>query len=299
MRELIALCALAFPGPVLAHAAATPGHWWTLDPWVWLPMAAMSACYLRGIIILRRKTRKISAAHMMASASFLAGLTALALALLWPLDAMSNVSFAAHMAQHMMLIVVAAPLMVLGRPGIPLLIGLPRLCREWATRQRLLRKFYAMLLQPGRAFALHGIMIWVWHAPYLYDWALQSRTMHSIEHVAFLGSAFLFWQAMLRSDTPARTRAGYGMASLYTLATLMHTGMLGALLTFAPRLLYPIRHHASDALLPPMDDQQLAGLLMWVPGGLCYLVAGLAFAYAWLASAGSPTAARPPVSAAR
>lgn len=280
MRRLTVLsaAAAALPLHAVAHAGGTQ-HWWTFDPWVWAPMAATAFLYLRGILILRARRGAVHAARLPAAAGFAVAMAAAFFALVWPLDALGAVSLAAHMAQHMLLIAVAAPLFAFAEPAAPLLVALPRWLRGWRGFQAI-GKATRALSRPGLAFAIHGTLVWFWHAPLLFESALRWRWLHVVEHIAFLGSALLFWSALQKAR---RTGAeGYGMAALWTLATLMHTGLLGALLTFSPRLLYPSYAAIDHAPLPPMEDQQLAGLLMWIPGGACYLAAGLCYAAAWL-----------------
>jgi putative membrane protein len=159
---------------------------------------------------------------------------------------------------------VAAPLLVLAHPSAPVLAALPAALRRGLGT--LLRPA-SFVLRPGVAFAVHGAAIWIGHAPAVIQWTLESRAAHFVEHAALLGSALLFWRAVV--GAPSR----YGEALLWTLATMLHTGALGALLAFAPRLLYP-----GYAL----EDQQLAGLLMWVPGGFVYVAAAVTLSAAWL-----------------
>lgn len=240
MRCASCAAALLFCSNAVAHAGHA-GTWWTFDPWVW------GGCALLFLLRPRRPWR------------FAAAAAALFLALIWPLDVLSQLSFAAHMAQHMLLIGVAAPLLVLSRPSLRLIRG-----NTWAS--------LGSRTSAPRAFALHAAAIWLGHAPLVIAWTLAYRWVHIVEHATLLGTAMLFWWALCR-----RGRAGYGEAALWSLATMIHTGILGALLTFAPRVLY-----SGYAL----EDQQLAGLVMWVPGGACYLVAGLAFGSAWLSKPG-------------
>lgn len=173
-------------------------------------------------------------------ASLVLGCIAAAVSLLGPLHDAAERSLAAHMVQHVLLIGVAAPLLALSLP--------------------------ALTFSPAAAFALHGIAIWLAHAPPLIAWMAASHAFHMVAHGALFGTALLFWWTLLRRR---------GEASLWVLATMVHTGVLGALLTFAPRELY-----AGYSLA----DQQLAGLVMWVPGGFLYLAAGLAFAWRWMSS---------------
>jgi cytochrome c oxidase assembly factor CtaG len=130
------------------------------------------------------------------------------------------------------------------------------------------------------AWTLHAVAIWLWHAPKLYQATLSSETMHTVQHVSFLGTALLFWWALLHG-VPSRLARPATVIYLFT--TAVHTSLLGALLTFAPRLWYPL-YDATTAPwgLTPLEDQQLAGVIMWVPAGLSYLIAALALAATWL-----------------
>lgn len=200
--------------------------------------------------------------------SFAAALLALLVALTGPLEALAEASLAAHMAQHMLLIAVAAPLLALSHPR-PRFGPLPVPARRAVAAA--LRRLQP-LARPRPAFALHAAAIWLAHAPRVVEWAAAYRPVHALEHVALLGTALAFWGALLRAHALRS-----GAAPLLALGTLIHTGLLGALLALAPHALY-----SGYAL----EDQQLAGLIMWVPGGLCYLVAGLAAAAAWVPRAG-------------
>jgi cytochrome c oxidase assembly factor CtaG len=122
--------------------------------------------------------------------------------------------------------------------------------------------------------------LWVWHIPFLFQATLDNDFVHSLQHSSFLFSALLFWWALMHGR--ARMR-GYGIAVLYVFTTAMHTGALGALITFAGSILYPDYARTTPAWhLTPLEDQQLGGLIMWIPAGLVYFVAGLALFAAWL-----------------
>ena len=124
---------------------------------------------------------------------------------------------------------------------------------------------------------LHGAAIWIWHAPVLFDAAVTHLVLHRLQHLSFLLTALLFWWALLRN-------CGAGAAAGHLFVTMTHTSLLGALLTFAPRVLYRVQTvHAGDWGLTPIQDQQLAGLVMWVPAGTIYAGAALGFAALWIA----------------
>lgn len=215
-----------------------------------------------------------------------AGWLALIVALVSPLDALSDVLFAAHMTQHELLMLVAAPLIVLGRPLVTMLWLLPP-----ATRQRVrhvqrpsVMRVWLWLTAPVTVLLIHGVVVWIWHVPVLFEAALASEGVHALQHLLFFWSAALFWWALVHGRYG---RLGYGISVIFVFATAMHTGVLGALLTFSPHVWYP-SYAASAASYEggALADQQLAGLLMWIPAGAVFLVIGLALFGAWIGEAG-------------
>jgi putative membrane protein len=226
--------------------------------------------------------------------AFAAGWLALAAALLSPLDAAASRSFAVHMVQHEVLMLVAAPLLVLGR-GLPTMLwALPRGGRRAlgrATRRHWLRAAWGALTAPLAAWLLHAAALWVWHAPRLFNAAVEDPALHDWQHASFLVTALIFWHALLRHG--ARVSA-----VVYLFTTTVHTGVLGALLTFAPRPLYTALDPGLSAFgaLTPLEDQQLGGLIMWVPGALVYVGVALALLARWLRE---PADEHEPLEAAR
>jgi cytochrome c2 len=187
------------------------------------------------------------------------------------------------MAQHELLISVAAPLLVLGRPLVPFVWALPlrwrRSLGEW-TRAGIARRSWSALTLPSVAFALHAIALWVWHLPGPYQATLTSDFAHSLQHASFIFTALLFWWTIFSRHGGELAR---GKAILYLFATALQTGALGALLTFAQTLWYPAYASTTPQWgLSPLEDQQLGGLIMWIPGSLAYLVAALAIFAEWL-----------------
>ena len=184
------------------------------------------------------------------------------LVLLGPLDGWAKTGTAAHMIQHMLLMVVIAPLWVLSQPLPQIAAGAGRIgAMIWTPMLRLAR-------HPLWAANLHGAVIWFWHLPYFYTLALDRPWWHALEHACFLLSAGVFWWAVLRANVP---RAPWALLALLML--LMYTGFLGAVLTFAQSPLY--------AETRDLQDQQLAGLVMWVPGAIPYLAAAAWLAWRW------------------
>jgi putative membrane protein len=187
------------------------------------------------------------------------------------------------MVQHELLMVAAAPLLILGRPLVPFLWALPmrwrRVLGTWSAAQPV-RAAWRTLTRPSIAWTIHAAAIWVWHVPALFQATLESEVVHSVQHLSFLGSALLFWWALLRGR---EGRLGAPAAVVYLFTTAVHTSILGALLTFSTRTWYPLYHTSTGAWgLTSLEDQQLAGLIMWIPAGLGYLIAALAIAASWL-----------------
>lgn len=210
---------------------------------------------------------------------------ALVVALISPLDGLSAALFSAHMAQHMLLILIAAPLLVLGEPGTALLWALPlggrRGVGHWWQRRRGLRAFWHGCSRLGAAWAIAVATLWAWHAPALYQAALRSEPVHVLEHASFLLTSGLFWWTLLRRGAHGRVNYGAGIVAVFAMA--LQGGALGALMTFSTAPWYPA-YAASAARygLSPLDDQQLAGLIMWIPAGVAYLLAACALFVAWL-----------------
>ena len=214
------------------------------------------------------------------AALFVAGWSVLAASLSAPVDAWSDSSFALHMVQHEAMMVVAAPLIVLGRPleawTWALRAGFGPASLRW-SRSRAMRALSATLGGSLAAWALHAIALWGWHIPPLFRAALAHPCLHLAQHACFFGTAIIYWSSALTGRE--RAASAGSMASLFT--TMLHTSALGALLTFAPVAWYA---SGNDRVLglTALEDQQLGGLIMWVPGGLAYLVGGLALVNRWL-----------------
>lgn len=269
------------PTQAFAHAGDDHDNWWTLDPLTIALLSLIGLLYLSGLLWLRRRNHAGISMQPLALSSAALGCLALFFALIWPLDAFSESSFAAHMAQHMLLIAVAGPLLALARIGIPVNAAIAAVSPATASALSLPRKWLRLLLLPSVVFILHGVVIWGWHLPLLFELALRIEWIHTLEHLSFLIAGYWYWTVLIRHGE----NEGYGAASLSVLSTLMHTGLLGALITFAPRPLYVTYVQTQGSTEMALRDQQLAGLLMWIPVGACYLIGGLAFAAAWLRTA--------------
>ena len=272
-------------GPARAHHPGdlSSASWaWNFEPWVVVLLSIALALYVRGVADLWARAgagRGISSRN---AACFAAGWLVLAAALVSPIDTLGGALFSMHMVQHELLMVVAAPLLVLSRPLEAWTWGI---AREWraplssAGRWEPLASLWRAATSPAGAWVFHAAALWAWHMPPAFEAALRNEGWHALQHATFFTSALAFWWSVLRGRPH-----GAGLASVFT--TMLHTGALGALLTFAP---YPwYRHYAGQRLfeLTALEDQQLGGLVMWVLGGLPYLAAALALLGAWLAHTG-------------
>jgi putative membrane protein len=214
---------------------------------------------------------------------FACGWGVLAAALLPPIDTLADGSFAVHMVQHEMLMVVAAPLLVASRTFE---------AWAWALRGSGVRTLAALargwrwLATPWRSWWLHAAALWGWHVPAFFNAALDNLALHALQHLSFLFSALLFWWAIYGRGLRARE----GSAFVALLTTMFHMNALGLLLTFGPSAWYA-HGHAFALGMTALEDQQLGGLVMWMLGGMAYLGAALAIVAAWMTGRRRPEAA--------
>jgi putative membrane protein len=256
-------------------------EWWVFEPGVIAPLVLSAILYALGLSRLRSAAK--TAFGLPEIACFFAGWFTLIIALVSPLHPWGAVLFSAHMTQHELLMLVAAPLLVLGRPVIPFLWAFPRSgarrLAAWANTTSW-QRFWKTITAPFAAWVIHAVVLWTWHLPFLFQATRDSESIHALQHASFLLSALLFWWAILHG----RQRAiGFGAAVLYMFTTALHSGLLGALLTFTRTLWYPIYTNTTQPWgLTPLEDQQLGGLIMWIPAGLVYIIAALALFAGWL-----------------
>ena len=253
---------------------------WAPDPVVLIAVGLAGWAYGTGLRRLRGRGR--SRAEV---AAFFCGLAAVVAALASPLDHLATTSLSAHMTQHLVLILVAAPLLVMGRPVLPVLMALPASWRRAARRLERRPAIAAsgrILSRPTVAWLLHVSVLWAWHAPGPYQAALGSEPVHALEHASFLGTAMLFWWVALEAEP--RRRLARGTDVLYVLLGWMQSGALGALFTFASSPIYPF-HAARAGAASALADQQVAGLIMWIPAGVVYLGAASWMFVGWLRAA--------------
>jgi putative membrane protein len=276
--RLIALCLAACAMPALAHTVGQPAAAWG-EFWALAPLLASGLAYAHGLRRLWRSAGRGRGINRRKASAFFLGWAVLCAALLPPLDPLGARLFSAHMVQHELLMLVAAPLIVAGRPLAvwgwalpgPMRTALPGLLH----RPAVLGPWHA-LTSPFSAWALHALALWAWHLPSLFTAALESAVVHAAQHLSFLLSATLFWWALMH-------KGARGMTLIYLFSTMLHTGALGALLVVSRTPWYPVYGTGAQAWgLSPLADQQLGGLIMWVPGGLVYVAAAVFLAARWL-----------------
>jgi putative membrane protein len=279
---------------ILAHTGeplAPHDLWaaWNGDVLLLLGLALVLWLYVTGVRKVWARAGVGRGISTRRAAAFAGGFAALVIALISPLDALSGVLFSAHMVQHLILMLIAAPLLAWSDFPLALMYALPRrwsqrIGRTWNAAS-FVQRLWGVLRKPIAAWVLFGVTMWVWHVPTLYDAALRSEPIHALEHFSFLLTAMLFWWVLLDSSRLAHVR--YGIAVPYLFTTGLHSGILGALLTFASAPWYSV-YAAADAVrswgVSPIQDQQIAGLIMWIPGGAVFTLLAIITFGVWLAA---------------
>jgi putative membrane protein len=275
--RLILLLSLLLAAPVAAHdGVAIPEDVWT--HWNTNPLLLASLLLPLGLFMRGIEQYRIG---QWRKASFFAGIFVVFLALISPLDSLSAALFSAHMVQHLLLILLAAPLLILSRPTAPILRALPR---SWAKAfgglitNSLLQAIWQQLSTLGMAVFLHLLALALWHLPVLYGLGLLNPFAHFLEHASFFLTAMLFWWAIYHTKD-------YGFRILAIFVVMMASGLLGALMSFTKTAWYPEHAAFTNAWgLRPLEDQQLAGLFMWIPPSLVYVLAAALLLAAWIGS---------------
>lgn len=273
---------------------------WNVTPNVVIWLSLVALVYLRGWVVLQRRYRgsqnrqswdERQRSHASESSiaprenrfpirrlvSFLAGLATVFVALQSPLDVAATFSLQVHMIQHLLLIVIAPPLLLYGTPTLPMIAGLPKSFREgWLTpfvTWKPLRNAIGFLVHPAVAWLIFAVTLWGWHAPQIYDLALQSGNWHRGEHACFLIASILFWWPVLE-PYPFRNKRSRWMLVPYLFLAGIQASALAAILTFSPRVIYSHYETAPNVFgVDPLTDQSLAGAIMWVPMAVSFLIA--------------------------
>lgn len=291
MRRILALPILALPFtapvPALAHGtdAAAPAFSNVLLAWRFDPLAIAMLAVAGGAYAWA--TRRVNRGHpgnrhpAHRSWLFGGGLAAIGVALLSPIEAYEGALFSVHMVQHMLLQLVAAPLLLAGAP-----ITLALRASRPAARRALLTLLHSRVVRlisfPVIAWVAFAAVNWGWHFSALYDAALESQALHHLQHATFLGAALLFWWPAIGAD-PSPWRLPHPLRLLYLFMAMPQNSFLGVALLQASTVLYP--HYASNERAwgpTALEDQQLGGVIMWVVGDLAFLAGMAAIVVGWM-----------------
>ncbi len=281
---VVVVLLLALAPAARAHDPAAAGPW-RPDPLIAFNLAALAAGYGLGLARLWRRAGAGVGVSRAQAGAFAAGLLTLVVALLSPVDRLSDELQWVHMVQHMLLMNVAAPLIV---AGAPLRVGLWALPlgrrRRWGGALSRLdgwRPGGYLLGQAALTWALYAATLWAWHLPRFYEAALRAPLLHDAQHLMFFAASAAFWRALL--DPLRRLTLSPALAVVYLFATSLHATLLGVFMALSPAAWYPIyapRVLAWDLTL--LEDQQLAGLIMWMPACLIYAVVAAVVLGLWL-----------------
>ena len=268
--------------PLAASGAGPFTAGWSADPWIGAAFGALLCAHAVVSWVLLRRPGRSRMRHARRALLVLAGMGLAAVVLFGPLDALADRSLALHTVQHMTLMAAAAPLVAAGAPIAAAGAALgPRWWARVPRGWRSLRQGTQALRGVPAATVLQAGVMWIWHLPAMTAAALADERVHALMHTSFLAAGVLFWAALLRSVRAAP--AGFGTGALAVATTLAHMGLLGALLFFAPRPLYAdYAVRVASVGLDWRTDQQLAGIVMWVPACVPYLVGGVWLLVVWL-----------------
>ena len=265
------------PAGDLWSVAMSAPDGWIVRPEVATPVLIVASAYAVGWWQLRRRGGAVSGWRVAASAG---GLLSVLVALSSPFDRLAHASFAAHMTQHLLLIVGAAPLLLLADPFAALCWALPRAIRARAGRLLRpgtpLRAIWRGLTTVSVAWVAHVAAVWLWHLPSAYDAAVADRVVHDVEHLVFFGTAILFWWPIINPPPRLRAAAGYGIRVVYLVLAALQSAFLGLLIAMSRETWY----HAYASV----EDQSLGGLVMWGVGGAVDMLAVLILVGCYLAS---------------
>jgi cytochrome c oxidase assembly factor CtaG len=279
VKRVFAFPLLALPAAAWAHAghdhSQPPG--WEFDPLVVIPLALALIIFITGWMRLSRRSK----VDRRRSLLFVGGWAVLTLSLVSPLHQAGERSFAMHMIEHELIMLVATLLLAASHAGGVLAWGLPSPLRRslGGSWKGPLATLWKRLTEPVTATIVQAVVMWLWHAPLLFDRALDSDAWHAAQHLSFVVASLLFWVAML-----SPRRGGYLLSAACLFVTTLVEGALGALMALSQSPWYS--DYAAMSLsgigLDPTTDQQLAGLIMWIPGGVLHGAAALLLLYRWL-----------------
>ena len=259
--------------------------YWDSAPYIVIPIVLMAALYLIGRWRLGRRAR-YAPPRKSRDLLYLAGILALVLALLSPIDVYAGDLFFMHMVQHLLLMMIAPPLLQLANPMSRILWAFPRGVRRriggTLNNAGVLRLAIQGVSVPVIAWLIFVVTIWVWHTPATYNAALASESVHVLEHLTMFGAALIFWWPVI-GPAPVRSRMPHPLRFLYLFLALFQNILLGAILTFAQGPVYSYYEATPDHWgIDGELDQQLGGVLMWIPGTMMYFTALALLFFTWL-----------------
>jgi cytochrome c oxidase assembly factor CtaG len=247
---------------------------WDFNPWLLIEILAIAFVYTRGWWRLQRRApHRFGHSQLVA---FCAGLTTILIALLSPLHAFAGWLLTVHMIQHLLLMMVAPPLILYGAPYMPILFGLPnKFLRDGIgpfLKSKRLRRIGSFMSHPifcWSAFVFTNIS---WHSPSGYELALHSSAWHEVEHICFLTTALLFWLPVIQ-PWPSTERTPRWSIIIYLFLADFQNTALSAFLVFYERVLYPTYQNIPRISgMTALEDQAAAGSIMWVAGSIFFLV---------------------------
>lgn len=277
---------------VIAHASGLKAddRWWLawhFDSVVVTNICILTAIYVVGVSNLWRKAGSGRVITHSRSISFMVGMVALSAALLSPMDVISNDLSWVHMIQHMVLMVVAAPLVMFGSPGMAVPWAIPGRWRKRVVVNILgsdgfwSRRLGKLFWSPIAIWTANALVLWIWHLPWLYEWALMDALVHDIEHLMFFVVSCLFWRIVV--DVRRNRAIEPGPAVLYLFTTSIHSMFLGVFMALSPTPWYPIYFGRTQRWgFGILEDQQIAGMIMWMPACTSYAIVAICLFANWL-----------------
>lgn len=262
-----------------------------LQSWAWRPEIILSLGLAATIHLVGRWRLKKRGAHSLInpwrSVSYLAGLAVLWVALMSPIDVLSGQFFYMHMIQHLLLVMIAPPLLLIADPMPIMMWGLPRALRteigRWLRPDSRFRQVLQAITTPGLVWLYFVATLVGWHEPSAYNLTLVSEFFHDLEHITFFATAMLFWWHVIGSAPHIHRRLSPGLRIGYALSVVPASALTGIAIAFASEPIYT--YYTTVPRLGHMtvlEDQMLGGVIMWIPGSMMYIVAALVLLAVWI-----------------